>query len=958
MRILFFWPKQKSYLLILLLLINFLQAQTEADYQKIIDKVTPIYAVAPNGIDYIINDLQSDGSFGAFDYQYTTGQSKYPIDENYKKHTEYINLIARSFVTSNNTEDKEVFKAAYYKSLNFFLVADAAHPYDANDWFRDAGCTEYISQSYFLMRDYGNSQINTDTQNYLENAFVNRVRRYGHVADVVQQIEYLLPFFVLQKDNSKIQTLLNDLDSQLNFAKPWEDFYDSKKDSGMETDYSFTAHNVYGRQIYNGAYGNTFTQKVSLLLNYVHGTSFQIDAASYARFSDFLVNGHQWVFYNKIVDNSVMGRVNTSKYEQPPYAENFFSPFMELSPPKEADLNKMISRINNGPSDANYLKGNVYFWRSDMMVQRNRNYHFSVRMTSDRTVGSESGNGDGEVNFYSGAGVTHLLKNGKEYTEDYYKYFNERKFPGTTVEQDFRNLPTNVFGKDGANKNGEDKVFAGGVTDKKIGACGMIWNKAGVNLVAHKSWFMFEDHIVALGAGITQANSTYPVSTTINQSRRYGDVNYKLAESPSLQLQGSKSIASTNGLKWVHHDNVGYIPLANQDGFKLSETSAPTDGDNFNLFTIEVDHGVNPTNNKYAYVIKPNVSLAEVNNVSQSLPFLVVENSKKIQAVYNSEADVLQVVFFEAGELELPFWDNTAVQVEEPSLVMISRDLTNGKLSITASNPYAEDSPQTDKQVTLKNVLLSGQNTVDDNSIIDLNTWTSRWSGQSSSVKIYDYSFVCSEGVTASSDDGNIPENTRDGDLSTRWSAFGDGESIQYSICAAEDLNYVDIAFYLGDQRSTLFDIAVSQDGVVWETVLTNQSSSGLGLDFERYQFDQKLNIKHIKFIGHGNDSPSEWNSVSKMDWGNSNVLDVTEVFLQNALQIVPNPVKEVAVVHSASVITSARLYSIEGREVSAYDNINEKRMTLDFSKFSKGLYIVKLNYVDGTSVSEKIIKE
>src|SRR2546422_2821693 len=70
--------------------------------------------------------------------------------------------------------------------------------------------------------------------------------------------------------------------------------------------------------------------------------------------------------------------------------------------------------------------------------------------------------------------------------------------------------------------------------------------------------------------------------------------------------------------------------------------------------------------------------------------------------------------------------------------------------------------------------------------------------------------------VVASGDDGNIPQNTLDQNLDTRWSTNGDGQWIRYDLGAVATVDHLDIAWYLGDARSTSFDIEVSLDTVTW----------------------------------------------------------------------------------------------------------------------------------------------
>ncbi|MCU6707934.1 DNRLRE domain-containing protein [Paenibacillus sp. J5C_2022] len=113
--------------------------------------------------------------------------------------------------------------------------------------------------------------------------------------------------------------------------------------------------------------------------------------------------------------------------------------------------------------------------------------------------------------------------------------------------------------------------------------------------------------------------------------------------------------------------------------------------------------------------------------------------------------------------------------------------------------------------------------------------------------------------VTASSDDGNIPENTLDGDFATRWSAEGDGEWIQYDLGGTTTVKSVSLAWFRGNERSSIFDITLSEDGTNWTTVYSG-SSSGDTLELENYDIGEH-NARYVKIIGHGNTS-NLWNSI------------------------------------------------------------------------------------------------
>ena len=118
-------------------------------------------------------------------------------------------------------------------------------------------------------------------------------------------------------------------------------------------------------------------------------------------------------------------------------------------------------------------------------------------------------------------------------------------------------------------------------------------------------------------------------------------------------------------------------------------------------------------------------------------------------------------------------------------------------------------------------------------------------------------------GVTSSTHDGNVPANTVDNDVTTRWSAQGDGHWIQYDLGSSQVLAYLTIGAYSGNTRRARFDIQVSDDATTWNTVWVGQSS-GTTTAQETYEIADVL-ARHVRLLGHGN-SANAWNSFIEVD--------------------------------------------------------------------------------------------
>jgi len=133
-------------------------------------------------------------------------------------------------------------------------------------------------------------------------------------------------------------------------------------------------------------------------------------------------------------------------------------------------------------------------------------------------------------------------------------------------------------------------------------------------------------------------------------------------------------------------------------------------------------------------------------------------------------------------------------------------------------------------------------------------------------------------GVTASTNDGNLPSNTVDNTLATRWSGSGDGAWIKYNLGGRRILNNIRIAVYNGDGRRNRFDIQVSHDDVAWSNVFTDIQSSGTTTVEERYDFPPGTEATYVRYVGHMS-NVGTFNSVTEVS-----------VFGTSALSLTPTP--------------------------------------------------------------------
>ena len=121
--------------------------------------------------------------------------------------------------------------------------------------------------------------------------------------------------------------------------------------------------------------------------------------------------------------------------------------------------------------------------------------------------------------------------------------------------------------------------------------------------------------------------------------------------------------------------------------------------------------------------------------------------------------------------------------------------------------------------------------------------------------------------ATASTNDGNVPANSVDGNLNTRWSGFGSGAWLQFDLGGTRLLKYVKVAAHMGNQRRNMFEVHTSADTAVW-TVLMGGQTSGTTTQLETFTVPGTPFARYVRYVGRGNTDPAKagWNSVSEME--------------------------------------------------------------------------------------------
>ena len=180
-------------------------------------------------------------------------------------------------------------------------------------------------------------------------------------------------------------------------------------------------------------------------------------------------------------------------------------------------------------------------------------------------------------------------------------------------------------------------------------------------LSGKKSWFMFDNEVVCLGAGIT-SSGTNQVDTTI-ENRRMGSatssVNLWVNGVQTTRLLGWSSLlaspqsAAIDGVGGYYFFNT---PANLQAAFVSSSGSwvdiHPTDSDTTvytdNYLKLYFKHGAAPKNATYAYSLLPGMSASEVTGYALNPKSTILANTTQVQAVKNQLLGIVGANFWTA----------------------------------------------------------------------------------------------------------------------------------------------------------------------------------------------------------------------------------------------------------------------------------------------------------------------
>ena len=482
---------------------------------------------------------------------------------------------------------------------------------------------------------------------------------------------------------------------------------------GFYKDGSFVQHDNVA---YNGTYATVLFDGLGMILELIDGTEFKIESPEINNIYDSILKGYSYLMINGGVNDSVSGRSisrdNSSEIER---GRDLVSSITLLSSkaPKEYrnDLYSMIKKIvldnnfysvikkeskpkiknilENIMADENIkplkVEGTKIFGAMDRAVYTNsKEGKVVLSMHSNRIANYETMNEENLKGWYTGDGMTYIYGKDSSSFVEFWPTADMYHLSGVTNSI---NKMENKAGERREKPTVSPKKFVGGVETGDVAFVGMDFISWNNKTTAKKSWLMIDGAVLALGSNITSTDGE--IHTTIdNRILKKGKIYIDGKElNKNAIIKNPKNI-SINFNENYPDENIGYKIINSPElniNFTENKGSWKDIGGTLDTeivkqyFSVYLNHGKDPKDETYAYVILPMFSKDEVENYDTSR-FKIEKLDDKAHIVRDAKTDIVAINFWNDGENEFE-----GIKTKYP--LSIIKDEKDGTLKLYVSDP-------------------------------------------------------------------------------------------------------------------------------------------------------------------------------------------------------------------------------------------------------------------------------
>ena len=460
---------------------------------------------------------------------------------------------------------------------------------------------------------------------------------------------------------------------------------------GYYSDGSFIQHDYHP---YTAGYGASLIATMAPLLNWLSGSTWAVTDPAQANLFRWVFDSYEPVIYRGNTFDLVRGR-EAGRANSTPNGHGMLDSILQIAqfaPPADAArMKSLVKEWALTDTQRDFVSGrglatltmakslmddaaivprgelvtHYTFAEMDRVIHLGEGYGFGLTMCSTRIANFESINGENLRGWFTGDGQTTLYNADlAAFSDSYWATVDHYRLPGVTADVTHSKLP-HQSAAIGPRAQGQSTrsphSWAGGATLGKFGAAGMQFKGVGVTLTGKKSWFMFDDEIVCLGAGITSTDSR-PIETTV-ENRKLNTVG-----SNAFTVNGTAKPAAPGwsetmpGVSWAHlagdvpGSDIGwFFPTSpTLKGVREARTGSWSDIDSDgsttpitrNYLRITFEHGSNPSNATYRYVLLPGRNARRTSQYAENPHVTILANNGNVQAVTENTLGITAANFW------------------------------------------------------------------------------------------------------------------------------------------------------------------------------------------------------------------------------------------------------------------------------------------------------------------------
>lgn len=566
--------------------------QEEVSDQNVIE-LQQQYPISPKEIAHLIKSLNEDGSWTDINYNDTKRSGWEP-----KIHAERILKLTKYYMQQKQSlplAESSQITNSIHKAMAFWFARKLVCK---NWWYNQIGIPRTLGAAFLLFEQEMSEQERQEAIKVMLNSKFgmtgqNKVWLAGNV----------LLRALLQNDWELIKEAQAIIGSEIVLGQK----------EGIKDDWSFHQH---GAQQQFGNYGLSFLCNMSFYSEIFAGTSLAFSPEQQKILTSLLLEGYQWIVWRGYWD---VNALNRQLFKNADIDKVFSLSFAASSLLKGSEsavaekIRKMIRRNSLANSSPNTFTGNKHFRESDYTLHRTPRWMASLRMASNRVIGTELVNEDNLKGYYMADGALYTYVHGDEY-HNIFPFWNWRRIPGITTYESDAPIPD-----PNRTDSGNKSSFVHGTSYEGTGITAMQLNRNG--LTANKAWIFTNNYILCIGGNI-QSDSTATILTSIDQRFRKGKVwshqgrRFFHDNTGYILLQADTCVALTEKKQGQWHDFMGmYEPKMLED----------------EIFSIYIKHRKEQPGT-YAYLILPGSSQKLTKNFKTD-DIRILQNDEKMQAV-------------------------------------------------------------------------------------------------------------------------------------------------------------------------------------------------------------------------------------------------------------------------------------------------------------------------------------